>query len=138
MTDPKRMSDDEFLAAFLDCTMPPAGFDHHGHVRVAWLLLRRHPLPEAIERTCDGIARLASHLGVPGKYHRTLSEALVRLMFDGGAARPERSWTAFLAANRPLIDDACGLLAKYYSAERLDSAEARQRFVPPDRMPLPA
>lgn len=44
MTDPKVMSDDEFLAAFLDCTMSPAGFDHYGHVRVA----KRLPLGKAI------------------------------------------------------------------------------------------
>ena len=42
--DPKAMSDDQFLAAFLDCSMPPAGFDHLGHVRAAWLLLQRQPL----------------------------------------------------------------------------------------------
>ncbi|PKO34933.1 MAG: hypothetical protein CVU34_05460 [Betaproteobacteria bacterium HGW-Betaproteobacteria-7] len=137
MTDPKVMSDDEFLAAFLDCTMPPAGFDHYGHVRVAWLLLRSHSLDVAVDRTCDGIARLAGHLGVPGKYHRTISEALVRLMFHGGAASPELSWEGFIVANSPLMDDARSLLARHYSNEQLASSEARERFVAPDRMPLP-
>lgn len=138
MTDPNAMSDDEFLAAFLDCSMPPAGFDHRGHVRVAWLLLRRLPLAAAVERTCTGIARLAAHLGVPGKYHRTLTEALVRLMAHGGAADPAQSWDGFLRANAALIDDARGLLAQHYSAQRLARPEARTRFLPPDLRPLPS
>jgi hypothetical protein len=138
MIDPKAMSDDQFLAAFLDCSMPPAGFDHVGHVRAAWLLLQQRPLEEAVEETCAGIARLAAHLGVPGKYNRTLSEALVRLMAHGGAAAPTLSWPNFLAANADLMDDARGLLARHYSDTRLTSPEARERFVPPDRLPLPS
>jgi len=136
MTDPKSMSDDQFLAAFLDCSMPPAGFDHLGHVRATWLLLQRRPLHDAIEDTCNGIARLAAHLGVPGKYNRTLSEALVILMAHGGGAT--LAWPDFLAANGQLMDDARGLLARHYSDERLNSPAARKRFVPPDRLPLPA
>jgi hypothetical protein len=138
MTDPRLMTDDEFLRAFLDCSMPPAGFDHAGHVRAAWLILRRYPLDEAVEHTCAGIAALANHLGVPGKYHRTLSEALVRLMAHGGACDPAMSLAEFMAANRGLMADARGLLAQHYSDACLASAEARVFFVAPDRLPLPA
>lgn len=137
MTDPKAMSDDAFLAAFLDCSMPPAGFDHHGHVRAAWLMLRRYPLDEAIDRTCAGIARLAAHLGVPGKYHRTLSAALMRLMAHGGAADPGISWEQFLERNAKMMQDAQHMLAQHYSPELLATARARQEFVAPDRLPLP-
>jgi hypothetical protein len=138
MNESVTLSDDDFLAAFLDCSIPPGAFDHRGHLRVAWLLLQRHPLDEAVERVCDGIARLAAHLGVPGKYHRTLTEALVRLMAHGGAASAELGWEEFLRANPALVSDARGLLARHYTPERLESAEARARFVPPDRLPLPA
>jgi hypothetical protein len=137
MADPQVMSDDEFLAAFLECRMPPEGFDHRGHVRAAWLLLRRYPVDEAVERTCAGIARLAAHLGVAEKYHRMLSEALVRLMAHGGAATPTLSWEDFLRVNGALMTDAHGQLAQHYSAERLAAPEARKRFLPPDRRPLP-
>lgn len=137
MTDPRKMSDDEFLAAFLDCSMPAAGFDHYGHVRIAWIILRRHPLNEAIEMTCDGIKNLANHLGVPGKYHRTLTEALVRLMAYGHAADEHCSWENFVKRNPNLMGDAKGLLAKHYSAARMSAPEARVRFVTADRLPLP-
>ncbi|MDD3518712.1 MAG: hypothetical protein PHQ14_10215 [Chromatiales bacterium] len=137
MHDLSTMSDDEFLDAFLACSLPPEGFDHRSHLRIAWVHLQRHALEDAIERTCDGIARFAEHLGAPDKYHRTLSEALMRLMAHGGAADPGLSWTAFLAGNPALRDDAAGLLAQYYSPERLALAQARRRFLDPDRRPLP-
>ena len=138
MIDPKDMSDEQFLAAFLDSSMPPSGFDHLGHLRATWLLLQRRPLETAVEETCDAIARLAARLGVPGKYNRTLSEALVRLMAHGGGADPALSWAGFLAANAELKDDALGVLARHYSDQTLTSPAARERFVPPDRSPLPA
>lgn len=138
MIDPKQMSDDQFLAAFLDSSMPPAGFDHLGHLRAAWLLLQRQPLEQAVDTTCDAIARLATRLGVPGKYNRTLSEALVRLMAHGGGADPSLSWSGFLATNAELREDALGVLARHYSDEVLTCPTARERFLPPDRQPLPA
>lgn len=138
MTDPMTMSDDEFLAAFLDCSMPAGGFDHRGHVRAAWLLLRRYPLDDAVQRTCDGIARLAAHLGAPGKYHRTLSEALVRLMAQGGASAPDVSWEDFVQKNQLLMGDARSMLARHYSDERLNTSDARENFVSPDRLPFSA
>ena len=132
------LSDEQFLAAFLECRIPAAAFDHRGHVRVAWLLLKRRPLDQAIEEICSGIARLAAHLGAPDKYNRTLSEALVRLMARqmmlGG---PAMTWEEFLAANTWLMNDVPGVLARHYSPERLHSSAAKAGFVVPDRLPLP-
>lgn len=138
MTDPKSMSNDAFLAAFLDSSMPPAGFDHLGHVRAAWLLLQQRPVEAAVADTCDAIDRLATRLGVPGKYNRTLSEALVRLMAHGGGADRALRWEDFLAANTELMNDARGVLARHYSDGLLTSNAAREGFVPPDRLPLPS
>jgi hypothetical protein len=135
MTDAP-LSNDAFLAAFLDCSLPPEQFNHRAHVRVAWLLLERYPLEEAIQRICEGIQRYAAHLGAAEKYHRTLSEAIVRLMAYGGAGAA-LSWDQFVAANAHLLADVRGVLAKYYSPERLGSSEAKRDFVPPDRQPLP-
>lgn len=138
MTLSPTLPDEAFLAAFLEARLAPADFNHRGHLRAAWLLLQRCPLEQAVADTCDGIARLAARLGAPDKYHRTLTEALVRLMAHGGASDPALDWEGFLAANAPLVRDARGVLAQYYQPETLASADARQRFLPPDRQPLPA
>ncbi|MDT9000636.1 hypothetical protein RQP53_15280 [Paucibacter sp. APW11] len=130
------MSDEAFLAAFLDASMPAAGFDHLGHLRAAWLLLQRRPLEDAVAETCTAIARLAAHLGAPQKYNRSLSEALVRLMAKAGAADRGLSWPGFVAANPELVGDARALLARHYRDDTLFSEQARGSFVPPDLQPL--
>ena len=136
MTTHESLSDEVFLSEFLACSLPPEQFDHRAHVRVAWLLLGRYPLEEAVERICEGIQRYATHHGATEKYHRTLSEAIVRLMAQGDG-RTARSWEHFLGANAELLRDVRGMIAKYYSPERLGSIEAKRTFVPPDRQPLP-
>lgn len=136
--DPHSLSNRDFLAGFEACALSPAAFDHRGHLRIAWIYLQAVPLEEAVGRICRGIERFAAHLGVPQKYNETLTAALVRLMAHGGGADRSLSFSAFLAANPELVDDAQGLLARHYSPALLESAEARHAFVPPDREPLPA
>ena len=130
-------SDDEFLDAFLTCRVPASSFDHRGHLRAAWILLQRYPVDHAVEITCEGIARLAAHLGAPQKYHCTLTAALVRLMAAGGAADRAVSFEQFLAANTAIVHDARAAIARHYSAELLATAEAKTTFVAPDLVPLP-
>jgi N-formylglutamate deformylase len=137
MTTNEPLPNDALLAAFLDCSLPADQFNHRTHLRVAWLLLERYPLEEAVERICGGIQRYATHLGAAEKYHPTLSEALARLMAHGGAGTSSVSWEHFLATNAELLSDVRGTVAKYYSPERLASPEAKRHFVPPDRRPLP-
>lgn len=137
MNQPGRFSDEEFLRRFLACALEPSDFDHRGHLRAAWLVLRHHPVDEAVEHTCDGIARLAAKFGAPGKFNRTMSEALVRLMAHGGAADPGASLDEFLGAHPEFDSDVRGVLARHYSDDRLHSPEARARFVAPDRQGLP-
>lgn len=129
------LPDEQFLAGFEACALPPEAFNHLGHLRIAWIVLQRYSYPDAVERICGGIQRFAGHLGVPEKYHRTLTEALVRLMAANGAASME--WETFLAANPALVSDARGELARHYSHDCLNAETARISFVAPDRMPLP-
>jgi N-formylglutamate deformylase len=137
MTTSDFTSDDAFFAAFNDCSAPPSAFNHLGHIRIGWIHLQRYPVPEAVQRTCDGIERFANHLGAPGKYNRTLSEALMIFMAHGGAADRKKTWHDFLEENPQLVKDALGLLARHYSNERLNSDTARKTFMPPDLNPLP-
>lgn len=129
------LTDAQFLNAFERCELTSAQFDHVGHLRLACLLLQRHALDAAVQATCGGIQRLATHLGAQDKFHRTLTEALVRLMAARGAA--SMPWTDFLRAHPELTGDARALLARHYSAERLADPLARQTFLVPDREQLP-
>jgi hypothetical protein len=129
------VSDEDFLRAFVETRLTPEQFDHRAHVRAAWLLLNRYPVEDAVEQMCTGILRFAIQFGAREKYHRTLSEALMRLM----AASPHihATWDEFTRTQQGLMQDVRALLAEHYSPERLHSLAARENFVTPDRLPLP-
>ena len=131
------LSDAQFLADVEACRLPAQAFGHRAHLRLAWLYLQRHPLDQAIERTCEVIARFATHHGATAKFHRTLTEALVRLMAAGGASDPRLPHAVFRDRNPHLWGDVRELLTQYYSPQRLATPEARLRFILPDREPLP-
>jgi hypothetical protein len=135
---PDALDDESFLAAIASGQLPAHQFGHRQHLRLAWLHLQRLPQADAIARTCADIQAFAAHHGAHGKFHRTVTEALLRLMASLGAADPALGWAAFQQRNAALLDDARGLLARHYSPTLLASPESRLHFQPPDRLPLPA
>jgi len=116
------MTDDQFLVRLRDCTLPPSEFDHAGHLRLAAICLRRQGLPDAINDACAIIGGYAASLGAADKFHWTVTQALMRLMYAHGAPP----------------GDARALLARHYSPALLASDRARAGFVAPDLAPLPA
>jgi hypothetical protein len=83
------MTDEELLAAFEAVELPPGSFHHAEHVRVAFALLRRYDLIESLARYRRGLRAFATSAGVPGKYHETVTCALVILIHERMAAGPE-------------------------------------------------
>ena len=126
----------DLLASLRDGSLPPAEFNHTNHLRAAWLILHDHPLPEAAEEFRAVLQAYVRRLGAEDKFHRTLTDALLYLLRDRMTQCPG-DWPAFQARNPDLFENAKSLLARHYSPVRLDSAEARMRFVEPDREPLP-
>lgn len=128
--------DKQFLARFEALTLEPGAFDHQAHLRLAYLCLVLDGLEPAVQRVGRGIRAFAAKVGASDKYHQTITEALVRVMGLRLARQPGADWSAFLAANPDLLHQAKELLLRHYSPERLFSAEARTRFLGPDRLPL--
>jgi len=124
------MTDDEFFARVGDCSLAPAQFNHRGHVRLAWICLQRYELEAAVGAACTMLAAYAASLGAAGKFHRTMTEALMRLQWP----RRRLAWPAFAEAGAGLAAE----LARCYSGSLLASDAARARFVAPDLAPLPA
>ncbi|MBZ2206414.1 hypothetical protein [Massilia soli] len=131
------MTDDEFLASFSACTLPPEQFSHAGHIRLAWINLQRLDFEPAVEATCRGIRAYATHLGAATKFHATITVALMHLLRAAGAGERDISWYQFVNANQELMHDARAVLARHYSSQLLDSQASRERFVGPDLQPLP-
>jgi hypothetical protein len=131
------MTDDEFLAAFEGCTLPRADWTHAAHVWMAWLYLTRLPYEIALDHIRNGIRRYNAAVGSDG-YHETLTVAFAIVIHSRlDAGRANDGFAAFRADNPDLFDRRSGLLERHYDPTRLASAAARQRFVEPDREPLP-
>jgi hypothetical protein len=121
------MTDAEFLRAFEDTTLEP--FHHRDHLRVTFLYLRQFGEQGTRERLGPAILRYAAARNVSQKYHETITLAWICLV--SAASDGADDFGAMLAAHPHLLDK--NLLGRYYSPELLQSAEARDRWVEPDR-----
>jgi ribosomal protein S18 acetylase RimI-like enzyme len=127
---------EDLVRGFEETTLPRADWTHRSHLRVALWYVCRHGRAEATERIRAGIRRYNLSQGNPDGYHETITLAWVAVIdrFLGrlGRARPIADLAVALLAE-------CGepgYLLRYYSRELLGSAEARRRWVPPDRRPI--
>lgn len=128
------LSEDELIAAFEACTLPPGAFPHREHVRLAWAYLRREPLAPAIVKFCGGLKAFAAGIGKAGLYHETVSWAFMLIIQDRIArGQSADTWEAFAAANEDLLRNGRQLLERYYLPVTLDSPLARGSFIWPDR-----
>ena len=102
-------------------------------MRLAWIYLREHPLIEAIERFTTSLQRFASHHGVPGLYHETITWAYLLLIHERMQREgAPKNWESFRAANPDLFDRRPSILERYYAPETLSSDLARRIFILPD------
>lgn len=129
------MTDEELIRCFEAAEVPPGGFHHREHVRVAWCYLVREPLPEALEQFRAGLQRFAEAQGAAAKYHETMTTAYV-LLIHGRLERDSRSlsWQEFAQRNADLLAWNPSILDCYYEPETLASSQARVTFVAPDRL----
>ena len=126
---------DEFIARFERGEIAAAEFPHREHVRLAWLYLRRLPLPEACARFVEGIRRFAAAQGKPERYHETITWAYLLLINERDArAGRTQTWDEFAEANADLLDWQNSVLKNYYREETLSSDAARKIFLLPDKI----
>jgi hypothetical protein len=118
------------VAAFEDCTLPPAELHHRQHVQIAWWMLRQEPADRAIARFVGAIRRYAAHLGKAHIYHETITWASLLIINErlerGGR---QRSWPEFARDEADLL--ARDFLHAYYRPATLASELARRVFVFP-------
>jgi len=119
--------------AFERGEIDPDAFDHEAHVYMAWRYLERFPLPVALERFEAALRQLTSQLGVPGKYHATITWFFLLLIAERRDAGRGGDWWRFRRHNADLVEDR-GILERYYHHQTLASNRARQAFVLPDRL----
>src|SRR5579863_8995727 len=129
------MSDDAVLQAFEDCQLDPAKFHHDDHIRLAWLCVQRYGASEAETKLLNGLRRFAQMAGVPQKFKYATTIAWARLVAAAQTASPGTNNFSEWIESRPELLER-NLLARYYSAGRLETEEARSGWVEPDLAPL--
>jgi hypothetical protein len=129
------VTDDEFVTAFENGTLPLSAFRHADHVRIAFLYLRRYPLLDAIRRFSSSLVNFATSHGKTNLYNETITWAYLLLIQERLArAARHQTWDEFAAANPDLLNWSDSVLKKYYREETLKSEFARATFVFPDRI----
>ena len=83
---------DDELVAFEAGDIAPGDFDHEAHVRVAWTMLGTADLDEALRRYPQALKRITQRLGVPEKFHATITGFLLLLIAERRAAMPGADW----------------------------------------------
>ena len=120
---------EQIVAAFEDATIDAEEFDHEAHLLVGWRYLQDYSLLDSIKRFSSALRRLTRKLGVPTKYHETITWFYLIKIAERKAAT---DWAAFKTANPDLFERNPSLIRQYYSESLLSSECARQAFVLPD------
>jgi hypothetical protein len=124
---------DPLVEAFENARIDPARFGHREHLYVAWRYLRELPLEEALAQYVHHLRKLVRALGVPDKFHATMTWAYIVLLHEAMQGAPNADFDELLASHAELADHRAGVLYAYYDRAQLGSDEARQHFVLPRR-----
>jgi signal transduction protein with GAF and PtsI domain len=132
MTEPNKMTNTEILM-MVDrlerCLLPKEEFHHRDHLTVAVVYLYAADLETAIDRMRATLKRFAGHHHVSDLYHETLTRfwlQQVEQRLDRGSCLQE----SVRQIQEQLNDK--NLPFTYYSRERINSQEAKERWLLPD------
>jgi len=125
----------EMVALFEKCEWPYPRWTHRAHVGVALVYLQALPFDEALVRIRHHIQLYNQICGDPNGYHETLTVLFLRRVQR--YLEDSRGPMLLTAAIEDLAS-ACDMEwpLRYYSPERLWSAEARADWLEPDQQPL--
>ena len=134
------MNDTTLLRQFESAELPLEKWHHQQHLRVAYLYLRKLPLPKALDRMRDGIKAYNAAHHIPDAllsgYHETMTQAWMRLVnFALAEYGPAKNSDEFYKRHPELSRKETMRL--FYTKELFTSPEAKVKFIEPDLAPLP-
>lgn len=125
----------EMVRRFERCDWPYSRWTHRAHLGVALCYLQAYPFEEALARIRHHIPKYNRSCGDAAGYHDTLTVLFMRRVQRYLRDRPGA--LSLLDAIEELAE-ICDMRwpLRYFSPERLWSAEARAGWAEPDREPL--
>jgi hypothetical protein len=131
---------DQLVEKFVSCTLPKAEWTHHAHLRVGLWHVVHHGADAALPLLRERISRYNESVGTingdDSGYHETVTAFYVKAIAATIAACDSAMNIDDLTA---LVIERIGAREyplRYYSRERLFSAEARRGWVEPDLNPV--
>ncbi len=126
----------ELIDAFEAGSIAPSQFDHAAHMAAALNYLEAQPLPEAIARMRQCLLQFTARHGV-NVYHETITTFWMRLLHHlaGGPYRDVPLWSRINLIVKRWGN--VGAIETHYSRAVINSKDAREQWVPPDRLPMP-
>jgi hypothetical protein len=111
------------------CLLGKEEFHHRDHLTVAVVYLYASDLEAAMNRMRASLQRFAAHHGVTGLYHETLT----RFWLQQVEQRLDRNECLSESVRKVLeqLNDK-NLVFNYYRRERIESKEAREKWLQPD------
>jgi hypothetical protein len=126
---------DELVAAFEAGTISPSQFTHAAHMATGLSYLANMPFAEANARMRSSLLQFTARHGI-NVYHETITIFWMRLLHHlaNGPYRDLPLWSRInLIVKRW---EHAGALETHYSHALIHSKTARERWMPPDRLPL--
>lgn len=125
------------VSAFENASIPASEFTHAAHIAVALSYLDALSPEEALERMREKIRAFAAHHGVGNLYHETLTTFWMRLL-EHVASASDLDLPLWRRINL-IVEDWTKRrpVETHYSPEVIKSQTARDKWVPPDRLPTP-
>lgn len=120
----------ELIKSFEACDIDASSFSHIDHLGVAYEMLRRYDFLNACVKYADCISTIATKAGADRKFNMTVTLAFLSIIAERMETEPASDFDTFLQRNRDLVSG--NPLAKWYSADRLNSDAARHAFLMPD------
>lgn len=125
---------EEVVRRFEICEYTPQEFVHARHLTVAAWYFLHGEIEAAKERMRQGLKKFIAHHGKMG-YHATITEFWLQqvereLELAGAASEIAERINQIVAR----LNDKYRIY-EFYSRERIESAEAKAAYVPPDRSP---
>ena len=130
------VSDADFLIQLEQRSFSKDDIDHLWHLRVAWVYLKAHPWPIALQKVVD-LLRTERNFGLGDiPYHHTLTIASLRIINVRISKADYDDFCDFLNDNQDLVDNMRGAIKRYYSEKAITSEAAQTSYVAPDLRPI--
>jgi len=111
-------------------------FAHRDHLRLAWIIMRRHGLDLGLHLLRLAIKEFARDQGAANRYHETLTMFWGQIIHHAIQARPDiQDFDRFLNTFTFLADK--NLPLRHWTEQSLWSSSARENWLGPDKLAIP-